>query len=300
MIVSTIKNEGIGICGNLFSLFNHILMGVNSGEKDFYCDWSGNNWFNEEPGKNSFEIMFKNKKNKDKNAKIKSGSDFKYNDSIGWVPRALNIKSPLDNKQLQYVDIIRTNFNLNFDINDNIQKEIDLFYNTHLKNKKVLGAHLRGADLMKHNGLSKNYSKNNGHKFYPEYYIPYLKKEMEKYNYDKIFVATDDETVLNSVIKEFGDKIIYYKNNFRISTTNALKLHQDPLFDNGKFDWMFKNSRKNHIKKLNIETMLDALTLSKCNSLLCSISSVSCVAQIFNNNKYNNVSFAFNTEGEWW
>ena len=80
-----------------------------------------------------------------------------------------------------------------------------------------------------------------------------------------MFLCTEDLNYFNAITYEFGDKIIYMKNNYRSFIDNAFKNYP----------------RKLHRFKLGEEILLEALIMSKCNSFLYTNSNVSGICKIF-------------------
>lgn len=90
-----------------------------------------------------------------------------------------------------------------------------------------------------------------------------IRKEM--HHYDKVFVATDDQFTLSSMINEFGHRIVY--NDAKRSTTGApLHAHQ---------------SHENRYE-IGLEALLDAYCLSFCQKAILVHSNLSYAALLFN------------------
>ena len=291
IIISKLGNRGVGYCGNFFFLFNHILRAKEDNQNNkFYCDWRGA-WFSEN-NENAFEYTFKNK-NKLTSDRIEyQFRDPSFEKSVGWNTKNFDLLNPKYVKLIEHVKYIHTIFHDNFEIQDDIEIKLNQF-KSDIGNKRVLGAHLRGTDLMRHNGIPL-LSENNTFDEY--YYIKHLDKALKESSYDKIFVATDDMSILNVVLNEYGrDYVIYNEDCFRIEEELAKTLHKNPILDTHKFNWMFGNERENHKKRLAEEVILDVMCLSTCNALFSIKSGVAALAQIFNNFKYESINFAFDT-----
>ncbi len=128
-------------------------------------------------------------------------------------------------------------------------------------NKIVLAVHVRGTDF------------NVGCKNHPTVITPqeYLTKVKELYasgDYDKIFLATDDENVLELFQREFKSELLYYADAFRS------KNHVGAQCTYSK--------RPLHYYRLGLETLRDIYTLANCNSLICGPSQVAFAAQYIN------------------
>lgn len=86
-------------------------------------------------------------------------------------------------------------------------------------------------------------------------YIETAEHILEEVQFDRIFLATEDQKILNAFLKTFGDKLLYYKDNIR-SDKSAIELanenHGEELFH----------------YKMGYEVLRDAYTLSACDSLI--------------------------------
>lgn len=94
------------------------------------------------------------------------------------------------------------------------------------------------------------------------------KKIFDGGEYDKIFLATDDSDALESFIRAFGDKLIYYPDAMR--TSGHCGTHNTFC------------DRPLHYYKLGLEVLLDIYTLANCDSLICGLSQVSFAARYVN------------------
>ena len=127
-------------------------------------------------------------------------------------------------------------------------------------NEKTLGVHIRGGGML----LGAN-----NHPIVPklEKYIEAIEDIYSNGNYEKIFVATDDNRALNKLIAAFGDEIlVYYKDVIRV----------DGVYDN----YMLHNDRENNNYLNGYEVLRDAYTLAACNGILSGLSQVSIAARI--------------------
>jgi hypothetical protein len=140
-----------------------------------------------------------------------------------------------------------------------------------LNGKKTLGIHVRGTDF--NIGM-------NGHPVMvePSELIGYIKNALE-IGFDQIFIATDDNNLLEIYRKEFGEKIVYFKDTFRSSNNIFLGFSQ--------------SSRAQHQYLLGYEVLRDMYTLAKCDGLLSCLSSVTTCARITKaslNSKYEYIN----------
>ena len=127
-----------------------------------------------------------------------------------------------------------------------------------LKDKKTLAIHYRGTDYnmgMYGHPVSLGIGE----------YFDYINECLES-GYEQIFIATDDEVALNTLIDKYGEKVSYYKDTFRSS--NGIGVHSQ------------SNERKDNGYWLGYEVLRDMLTLAKCDGLICGISQVTIAAMV--------------------
>ncbi len=149
-----------------------------------------------------------------------------------------------------------------------VRKRLDAQIQHLLQEKKVLGVHARGGDTKI------------GYKGHPinitiEQYIQETKMAFKKAKAQNIFLATDDQDILDGFVKEFGDKVYYYTDVIR-STGNMMNCFQG-------------GQRKKHQYLLGFEIIRDVYTLAQCDSFICGMSYVGFVVQILKesmNQKY--------------
>ena len=124
-----------------------------------------------------------------------------------------------------------------------LKKEKNYFDRNFIKTDKILGVHFRGS----------TYKTARGHAFPPTIKImkEKIKEVLDNNSYNKIFLVTEEMKYLKEIKKEFGN-ICYYYNSFRMNKLDSFKIYP----------------RKNHRYKLGEETIMETLTLSKCNGLI--------------------------------
>ncbi len=124
-----------------------------------------------------------------------------------------------------------------------IKKEKKYFNKNFLRTDKILGVHFRGS----------TYKTARGHAFPPTIKImkEKIREVLDKNNYNKIFLVTEEMKYLEEIKREFGDTCYYY-NSFRMNKLDSFKIYP----------------RKNHRYKLGEETIIETLTLSKCDGLI--------------------------------
>lgn len=152
-------------------------------------------------------------------------------------------------------------------LNDNTKKYIEdsikqLFINC--KSNKILGIHIRGTDFALHWENHPNIVSGND-------YIDAIDKVLKQYDFDYIFLATDDKNRLEKIKNVYKDKLIYYSEVNRAA---------------GKINVSFeKNNRKNNHYLNGLEVLRDTYTLAYCTGLIAGISSVSMCARIIKYSK---------------
>jgi hypothetical protein len=141
--------------------------------------------------------------------------------------------------------------------------ETDKYLKNQIKNiginSKTLGVHIRGTDFAL--GYGEHPKVVSASDYFKE-----IDKLLESKKYDKIFLATDDQNLLNEFLKKYKDKIIYYKDAQR----SSLNVHV--AFQS--------NSRKNNEYLNGLEVIRDMYTLSMCDGLIAGLSQVATCARI--------------------
>jgi hypothetical protein len=128
-----------------------------------------------------------------------------------------------------------------------------------LGNTKVLGIHYRGTDF------KQNYN-NHPVAVTVEKEIEIAKDLLQKYSFDKVFLATDDMQAIQRFSEAFGDKLVYYDDVYRGSNDVSVAFSND--------------SRENHHYHLGLEVLRDMYTLAACDGLIAGMSQVSNIARI--------------------
>ncbi len=140
-------------------------------------------------------------------------------------------------------EILRKNFKIIKIKNKLFKKEEKYFIKNFSKFDKILGVHFRGS----------TYKTARGHSFPPTIQImkDEIKNVLNKHNYSKIFLVTEEKKYLEEMRKEFGN-ICYYYNSYRMSKLDSFQTYP----------------RGNHRYKLGEETIIETLVLSKCDGLI--------------------------------
>lgn len=124
---------------------------------------------------------------------------------------------------------------------------------------KMLGVHMRGTDYreMYHD-----------HPVYvtEEECFTQVDRLLNKSLYDKIFLATDDERILEKFIYRYGDRLCFYEDVARSRQNKSIAFHQ--------------STREQNKYLLGMEVIRDMYTLAMCAGLVAGVSQVSICAQI--------------------
>lgn len=165
----------------------------------------------------------------------------------------------------QFAKIQRKYIHLHKDIESSIKEQIEKLFQG---KTNVLGVHARGADTKI------------GYKGHPtivtsEDYIDETQKMAEKLKADLIFLATDDQEMLDQFKEVFGDKLVYYEDVIRSTGT--------------VMNCFIEKERENHHYLLGLEVIRDVYTLAACRGFVCGMSYVSFIVQILK--KANNQKF---------
>lgn len=153
-------------------------------------------------------------------------------------------------------------------LNDDTQKFIDRGISKTLgvcrqsnPSVKILGAHLRGTDFNKR-------LKNHPNVVLPEEYLAKVGKIFKDGKYDKVFIATEDSSIIDIFVSKLGDRALYYKDVFRTSGNESP--HTTP------------NNRELNNYKLGLEVLRDVYTLANCDGFISGLSHVSFAVKYIN------------------
>lgn len=132
----------------------------------------------------------------------------------------------------------------------------------------TLGVHIRGTDY-------KGNYKNHPTYIPPETYYPYVRQALSTGKYRKIYLATDDQEILEAFIHEFGeDNVIYARNNQR--GTGEVGVHTNQGI--GRY-------------QAGIEVICDMAALSHCRGLISGLSQVGLMARIFKRSRHERYQY---------
>lgn len=136
-------------------------------------------------------------------------------------------------RRREYHEIIKKNLKLL----PHVSEKLESFYNENFVGKKVLGLHIRGTD--------------HPDKLPMDSYIEKIKKHIDQY--DVLFVTSDEQSRVDFIKKEFGDKVLLYP-TFR--SQNHQPLHYQSSHNYNKYF-------------IGEEVIIEAYLLAKTNFLLC-------------------------------
>ncbi len=230
------RYPGYGIFSNLTFVVNHIKIALDMGfipivdmenyttiyneKQKLYNTFNSWEYYFEQLSPYSLDEVYKSKNIILTDSKFYSDLDFSYN---------IN-----DNDNLVKI------FHKYIKVKKNKIKTINYFKNKLFKDGKILGVHFRGTGYK----LARNP--------YPatiNQMINIICKILNEEKYDKIFLMTEDQNNFDSLIKYFGDKIIY------LNTTSRGKTNQE-VYD--------KYIRSRHRYKLGRDVLVETYLLSYC------------------------------------
>lgn len=144
--------------------------------------------------------------------------------------------------------------------NDATRQYLEEQYFGLLGNHRVLGVHYRGTDFRK---------QYNNHPIpvKVEQEIAKVKELMEKSDYEKIFLATDESSVVDKFREQFNDKVVIFEDTFRDDGS-------------GESIAFSKSDRDNHHYRLGLEVLRDQYTLTHCNGIVCGYSNITFIARV--------------------
>lgn len=141
-----------------------------------------------------------------------------------------------------------------------------------IKDYKVLGIHIRGTDFR---------SQYDNHPVYVSEEEVFEKIDKIIGSYDKIFLATDDNRILENFKNKYGSELLcYYHDVVRGDRNKSVIFMKN------------ENARENNKYLLGLEVIRDMYTLAMCDGLICGISQVAICSQIYKlslRNKYDDL-----------
>jgi hypothetical protein len=160
---------------------------------------------------------------------------------------------------------LKNKFYASFKLKKDILETTNDFYEKKIKDKITLGVQIRLTDMKHHL-----------HVYGLDTYISKINEILiDNPNIEQIFVATDDNVVIDGLKSNLKIPIIYYENMFRADKDN---LHLNP-YDR------YNSTRPRHMYMLGLECLYEILALTKCDYFLkAHISAVSSTAVILSEN----------------
>jgi len=150
--------------------------------------------------------------------------------------------------------------------NEETGKQIEQQLCMRAVSQSVLGVHIRGTDY------KSNY-KNHPQYIPPAVYYEYIDAAMKKYPFEKIYVATDDQEILDEFLKRYGsENVLYAKDVVRGTGTRGIHTTEDM-------------TREHHKYLLGLEVLCDMCALASCGGLISSMSQVSLMSRIYKKSK---------------
>jgi hypothetical protein len=159
-------------------------------------------------------------------------------------------------------------------LNDTMKEYVENEFNNIISDKKVLGVICRGTDYTR--------TKPKYHPIQPNIndVLSEARDVMAKYNYEYIYLATEDKKYYDKFVSEFGaEKIL----------TNNRKYYDELYDETGKNEFLYtvKFDRENDDYLKGREYLSSIILLSKCDSLIGGHCGGSDMAIYFNNCNYN-------------
>jgi hypothetical protein len=144
--------------------------------------------------------------------------------------------------------------------NEDTQKYLESEFVRLLGDKKTVAVHYRGTDF------------NKGYNNHPvpvqiEQEIEQVKRLLAEKDYEQIFLATDENSVVERFRKEFGDIVKVYGDTYRDNGT-------------GESVAFSTSDRKLHHYRLGMEVLRDQYTLTHCAGIVCGYSNITFLARV--------------------
>jgi hypothetical protein len=179
-----------------------------------------------------------------------------YNTSYGFEQKEIDFYSRI------YSKYIKLNPKISNMIEHDLQK---------IKKYRTLGVHVRGTDY------KIGYNRHPVVVTEDEFLIE-IEKCMKNYNFEYVFLATDEEKTVDVFRKKFGEKLIIHDDTYRSKDGNAIHYGNNIV-------------RPNHKFLLGYEILRDVYSLATCEGLLAGESNVSVLARVIN--KSNNSAYTY-------
>jgi hypothetical protein len=242
--------------GGFFSIFFSILINIKLANKKRYIPFVDLENFHTKYNQkkkvrdtyNSWEYYF----NKISNYNLTSIYQSK---NVYFSKKNINTRDYIKDHEFRTYKKIITKY---VKINNFIKKIVENFEKKNFKDKKVLGVHFRGTDM----------KTTPSHPFPPTFtQVTFLiDKLLNKYQYNKIFIITEQLDYLNRLKKRYKNKIIFF---------DSYRSNKSKIFH--------ETSRNNHRYLLGRDILIETLLLSKTDMIISSKTNVSKAALLFSN-----------------
>lgn len=159
-----------------------------------------------------------------------------------------------------YIDAMASMLKKYIRYNDETQHYLENQYRSLLGDRKTLAVHYRGTDF------------NKGYNNHPipvqvEQEIEKVRELLCKKDYEQIFLATDENAVVERFKQEFGDQVRVYEDTFRDDGS-------------GESIAFSQSDRADHHFKLGLEVLRDQYTLTHCAGIVCGYSNITFLARV--------------------
>ena len=159
-----------------------------------------------------------------------------------------------------YIDAMARMLKKYIQYNDETKAYLEEEYHRLLGDQKTIAVHYRGTDF------------NKGYNNHPvpvqvKQEIEKVKELLEQKGYEQIFLATDENAVVERFRQEFGDKVKVYEDTYRDDGS-------------GESIAFSKSEREHHHYKLGLEVLRDQYTLTHCEGIVCGYSNITFIARV--------------------
>lgn len=159
-----------------------------------------------------------------------------------------------------YVDAMADMLRKYIRYNDETKGYLENAFHSLLGDRKTLAVHYRGTDF--HKGYN-----NHPIPVQIEQEIDKVRELMQTRDYELIFLATDENAVVERFRQEFGE---------------AVRVYEDTYRDDGSGESIAfsKSDRRNHHYRLGLEVLRDQYTLTHCQGIVCGYSNITFLARV--------------------
>lgn len=211
--------------------------------------------------RNTFEYFFEQPINKDLSNYI---TIIKYNSRNRLKAEFLNGGVSYRVTEM-YIDEMARIMRKYLRFNNEIKQIIDEELKKNRISEKTLGVHIRGTDY------KSNY-KNHPCYVAPNEYYKYINEAFSIYDFEKIYIATDDEDILKVFIEKYGIKKVVFAEN-TVRSRGVEGVHTSP------------GNREHHKYMLGVEVICDMCMLASCGGVISGMSQVGLMSRIYKKSK---------------